>query len=273
MQPASFTHCKLGCEATIRIQCIQDPYVFAMIFMLFLFRVLKDLQDWKEAPLDCVVLSLYQLQAFYLNETKRGLVGLGKYTIAPKYKSACLDQYAVQYLPCSCPEDIVRRIREGECGIKMPTVEVKTDDKYQQPQDKPMTTLSAHARAQLVVKNDKISFDTKLRVFNVKGLSGITRVVNLFPRASCSCPSTNECYHILAAKMIMGMSESSKPVRRNLTQLRKNTRSRKDKKSGRKKPRPNDVMPESQGESTYPKHVLYKQTFIYLMLLYRWGCP
>ena len=70
-----------------------------MMFILFLLRVLKDRQDWKEAALDCVVLSLDQLQAFYLNETKCSLAGLGKYTIAPKYKSACLDQYAVQYLP------------------------------------------------------------------------------------------------------------------------------------------------------------------------------
>ena len=77
-------------------------------------RVLKDLQDWKEAPLDCVVFSLYQLQAFYLNETKRGLAGLGEYTIASKYKSLQLDQLAIQYLPTSSPEDIVKRIKEGK---------------------------------------------------------------------------------------------------------------------------------------------------------------
>ena len=128
-----------------------------------------------------------------------------------------------------------------------------------------MRTLTAHARAQLVVQNDKISFDTKLHVFNVKGLSGVTRVVTLFPRPSCSCPScscpsTGECYHILAAKLIMGMSVSTKPTRRNLTQLRRNTRSKKDKKSGRKKPRAKDIEPEAQGEmhaSKRSKYVLY----------------
>ena len=93
-----------------------------------------------------------------------------------------------------------------------------------------MKTLSAHAWAQLVVQNDKISFDTKLHVFNVKGISGVTRVVTLFPWPSCSCPSTGECYYILAAKLIMGMSVSTKPARRNLTQLWWNTRNKKDKK-------------------------------------------
>ena len=36
-------------------------------------RVIKDFQQWKEAPLDLFVLALYQLQAFYYNEIQRGL--------------------------------------------------------------------------------------------------------------------------------------------------------------------------------------------------------
>ena len=118
--------------------------------MFFTLRVLKDLQDWKEAPLDSLVLSLYQLQAFYWNETKRGLPGLGNYTVAPKYQAACLDQIVVQYLPTNSPEDIVKRIREGECNGELPQVKVKKEGEDQQPQEKQMRTLTAHARAQLV---------------------------------------------------------------------------------------------------------------------------
>lgn len=39
-------------------------------------RVVKDFQSWKEAPLDTVVLALYQLQVYYYNETKRGFAGI-----------------------------------------------------------------------------------------------------------------------------------------------------------------------------------------------------
>lgn len=39
-------------------------------------RVLKDLQGWNEAPIECVILSLYPLQAFYLNEVRRGIAGI-----------------------------------------------------------------------------------------------------------------------------------------------------------------------------------------------------
>ena len=35
-------------------------------------RVIKDLQGWKEAPVDCVMLAVYQLQAYYLNKIRRG---------------------------------------------------------------------------------------------------------------------------------------------------------------------------------------------------------
>ena len=67
-------------------------------------------------------------------------------------------------------------------------------------------------------------------------------VVTLFPKETCSCPSTTECYHILAAKMSIGQNEQKERLRRlNLTQLRRNARSRKDQKSGRKRPRPGDM--------------------------------
>ena len=109
--------------------------------MFFTFRVLKDLQDWKEAPLDSLVLSLYQLQAFYLNETEQGLAGLGNYNVAQKYHTVCLDQIAVQYLPTNSPEEIVKRIREGECNGEIPEVKVKKESEDQQPQEKQMRTV------------------------------------------------------------------------------------------------------------------------------------
>ena len=107
------------------------------------------------------------------------------------------------------------------------------------------TTLK-HEHAQQLLASNQISFDPKLHVFNVKGTSGVTRVVTIFPKESCSCPSTTGCYHILAVKLSLG-AHSDKPSTRNLTRLRSNTRSKKDKKSGRKRPRAKDLDPEDQG--------------------------
>ena len=36
----------------------------------------KNLQEWKEIPVDMAVLSLYHLQAYYSNEWERGLAGI-----------------------------------------------------------------------------------------------------------------------------------------------------------------------------------------------------
>jgi len=55
-------------------------------------RVIKDLQGWKEAPVDCVMLAVYQLQALYLNEIRRGLAGIGEYHLKSQYASIQANQ-------------------------------------------------------------------------------------------------------------------------------------------------------------------------------------
>ena len=154
----------------------------------------------------------------------------------------------VDYLPTSPPEEIVKHIRESTHVVETPKEEPR-----EEPQPlPPARNLSAEVRAQLVLKSgDRISFDPKLHVFNVKGTSEVTRVVTLHPRETCSCLSTGSCYHILAAKMSLGIQVMTKPSRMNLTQLRKNTRSRKEKKSGKKRPRPKDV---DQGKTMCNTH-------------------
>ncbi len=67
-------------------------------------------------------------------------------------------------------------------------------------------SMSSLARAQEILKVANLGFDMKLHCFNVKGSSGVTRVVTLFPKETCSCPSNGECYHILAVRLCIGMS-------------------------------------------------------------------
>jgi len=92
-----------------------------------------------------------------------------------------------------------------------------------------------------VIANGNISLDPRLHVFTVAGTME-PRVVRLFPATSCSCPASSQCYHVLAAKMAIGLQDNGEPTRRiNLTQLRHEKRKRADKTSGRKRPRQNDV--------------------------------
>ena len=99
--------------------------------------------------------------------------------------------------------------------------------------------LSQHERARRVLNENQISVDLKLHTFTVMG-STCPHVVTLFPKETCSCPSTTQCYHILAAKMSIGQHSEDEKRRINLSQLRKNSRPRSQKRSGRKRPRPGD---------------------------------
>ena len=77
-------------------------------------------------------------------------------------------------------------------------------------------------------------------MFTVLGTTGKPYAIRLFPEESCTCPSTNQCYHIMAVRMSIGLHNTNSKKKINLTQLRRNTRSRTDKKSGRKAPRAGD---------------------------------
>ena len=92
-----------------------------------------------------------------------------------------------------------------------------------------------------IIDRGDISHNEKLGVFTVLGTTGTPHVVRLFPKQSCSCPSTGLCYHIIAAQISIGIEVGNAQLRINLTRLRRNSRTRKDKTSGRKRPRPGDI--------------------------------
>ena len=53
----------------------------------------------------------------------------------------------------------------------------------------------------------------------------------------CTCPAVSNCYHILAAKLSMGIPIENKKTKVNMTRVAANKRKRVDKKIGNKKTR------------------------------------
>ena len=74
--------------------------------------VIKRLQEWKEAPLDSMVLSLYRLVQFSLVEACRGRKNLGDYELKPELKIVYEDDDA-PIVAAIAPEAIIQRIRDG----------------------------------------------------------------------------------------------------------------------------------------------------------------
>ena len=168
---------------------------------------------------------------------------MGNYSLQPQFAHLARSPEEVKSLVCIAPEDIVDRVRSGAS-------ELKQEVSLVHPAPNPSPPTSQLARARLVVEQNRISYDVKLGTFVVVNSEGNPSVVKLFPTETCSCPSTVQCYHILAAKISLGIGTDKSKSTINLTQLRRNTRSRQDKKSGRKRPRPGDcdVIPAPDAE-------------------------
>jgi SWIM zinc finger len=130
----------------------------------------------------------------------------------------------------------------ADVGELPATVDVTAQLQEEGDQDRgrPSALVTTNERAAWVIQSGGIALDPRLHIFTVKG-SLEPRVVQLYPRATCSCPAKSACYHIAAAKLSIGMSEETSRRTLSLTQLRKNKRKRPDKTSGRKRPRFNDV--------------------------------
>ena len=46
---------------------------------------------------------------------------------------------------------------------------------------------------------------------------GISHAVKLFPAEACSCPSTSRCYHIIAARLSIGLSAEDVHKTKNIS--------------------------------------------------------
>ena len=203
--------------------------------------VFKQLQQWKEAPVNCMVLALNYLQGYYALEIARGQQNLGNYHLRSEFSSSLATALFLPDEKVYSPADIVSQIKEN--------IFCKPDESSQandadtsndaSASTSALQSLSQKERAKRVLQENKISCDLKLHTFTVMG-STRPHVVTLHPKETCSCPSKTQCYHILAAKMAIGKKEDPKRARINLTQLRKNSRPRNIKTSGRKHPRPGD---------------------------------
>lgn len=90
----------------------------------------------------------------------------------------------------------------------------------------------------MLLKRGSLSHDPKMGTFTVKGSSDKPYVVRLYPKQFCSCPATSQCYHIVAVQLSLGMDINQEKKKVNLSELKRNTKNKGRKKSGRKRPTP-----------------------------------
>ena len=78
--------------------------------------LLKRYGQWREAPLDSMVLGLYFLQSYHHNEIQRGYGGIGSYTLFSEYTFAAIPLDEVITSTVISPEEIVDKIKNNQIG-------------------------------------------------------------------------------------------------------------------------------------------------------------
>ena len=123
-------------------------------------HVLKQLQEWSESPLDCMILALNHLQSYNLVEIVHGQHGIGKYHLHPQYRKLV----NTQPLPVEnvySPEQIVERIKGN--------LQETTTEKSAPKPHKPPKALSQRDCAKRLIEGKKICFEPSLHTFTVIG--------------------------------------------------------------------------------------------------------
>jgi hypothetical protein len=75
-------------------------------------RVVKALQNWKEAPVDAMVTALYQLQQYFINEIQRGMAGIGEYHLKPEYLNLKKDIQDLELVQALSIDELLQQMRQ-----------------------------------------------------------------------------------------------------------------------------------------------------------------
>ena len=78
--------------------------------------LLKRYEQWREAPLDSMILGLYFLQMYYHNEVQRGYGGIGSYSLLSQYAFAAIPLDEIKTSTVLSPEEIVDKIKNIQIG-------------------------------------------------------------------------------------------------------------------------------------------------------------
>ena len=209
--------------------------------------VLHGLQQWKQAPLDVICVSLYHLSSYYHREIVRAYHACGKWSLNEEFVYLQRDPSLMPFLPKTMdPKEIVATVR----GDIIPTYEdlakINGNSTQKEKKSEHSTQLSLAHEA---ICNKRVSL-TDEGCWVVIGSDGITPyAVCLFPKETCSCSAVKMCYHLMAYKLKIGQSvDSFTTTKPNMTLLsQKSRRKNKEGPSGRKFPRKKDFENLSDG--------------------------
>ena len=206
--------------------------------------VLRRLQQWKQVPADVIVTSLYHLCVFYCREIERSVHQCCQWSVKDEYNYLKREPSLIPYMDVAPnPEDNVEVVRKGVA------VTVQVDDVRSLSGSVPADSEVMLARAALANQRVKLVEDGSWVVTESDRLSACA--VRLFPKETCSCASTRTCHHIMACRLMLGLSVEVSG-KANLSEMRRKDRQKKERPDGKKRPRKCDFA-EPLGQNKQAK--------------------
>jgi hypothetical protein len=193
--------------------------------------VLKYAIDWKELPLDTLVLKFIELQCNHLLEFSRCTKNLGDFRFKTDY---------VGKVKIDVPN--YATFTNHEFSLKMKEDQAKIESREEMVKG----ISSTETLASKCLSMDYVNFVAKQRIWTVRSIFDET--VYTLERVDgkkdfllkCSCKKAADCYHMAAVLMSLKEPFHVKPTKLQLSVLNKKTRGHK-KKVGRKAPNPDDL--------------------------------
>jgi len=214
--------------------------------------VIKQFLDWKELPLDTLVLKLVELQCNHLVELHRGINQMGNYRLKNAYKTF---EFQLPLYAWNNHHDISSSFKQ------MVTKSVALEEISQ-------SVASNEVLAARCINMDFVSFVTKQRIWIVRSVFD-NRLYTLERNEKkknlelvCSCKKASMCYHKLAVMMSLGESYNPRDPKLQLSVLGKRSR-KHGTKLGRKMPNVDDLadLIKAAADSKYALELKNATTF------------
>ena len=182
-------------------------------------KVIKQVTDHKEVPIDKILLILHNFQNYYINEFHRALNGLGQYKISdihPKNLSIQVDNF-------STLDSLLASINSRKTQEKAhpKTFEVKNSDRS-----------VALEIAHQLIERDSLKWLGNYFTCESYNKQNVYKLT-LIPKPSCTCGMKTTCSHLLALMIKMNLYKEDDKSKINLMNIVK-SKFKKKSKSGQK---------------------------------------
>jgi len=157
--------------------------------------LMRDLQEIKDPAVDTVAIALYHISVHLANEITKGYCNLGTYRIRQEllYLQRPSDEaFILEHT--FAPSTIVAALKANRLPFQPSGLGEKIDESM---------------RAERIHNAGNVVHVSQLQAFLVKGVCDDVHAVRLYPNQYCTCQSKDQCCHILAVKLSLGLAQSS----------------------------------------------------------------